>query len=243
MPPRRRSGAATSSNHLTADNLEALASAVALGKRATVYLREAVPGLGLPAGASAKVVSVQGNTVMISPKGVNDELPYEAEELQMSKPATPKEAAPKSKAAAPAPVVHQGIEPGPPPAPKAVPARAANIVEKPESAPADRPKPATASRRTGAKKAPAGVSVTIHAGADNDWSVTVAHGAKRPGKAVPVAPDAVERAVRELGEETAIEAVDSIIVAARSKVAARVDELRKELDEARKLLEALGEPE
>ena len=85
------------------------------------------------------------------------------------------------------------------------------------------------------------MSVTIHAGADNEWSVTVAHGAKKPGKAVPVAPDAVERAVRELGEETAIEAVDSIIVAARSKVAARVDELSKELEEARKLLEALGE--
>ncbi|NLE81307.1 MAG: translation initiation factor [Rhodococcus sp.] len=239
MPPRRRSGATTQPNHLTADNLEALASAVALGKRATVYLREAVPGLGLPAGASAKVVSVQGNTVMISPKGVNDELPYEAEELQMSKPATPKAPAPKPKAAAPEPVVHQGIEPGPPPAPKPVPARAASSAAKSETAPTDSPKPTP--RRTGAKRAPAGVSVTIHAGADNEWSVTVAHGAKKPGKAVPVAPDAVERAVRELGEETAIEAVDSIIVAARSKVAARVDELSKELEEARKLLEALGE--
>ena len=76
MPPRRRSGAAASGpDHLTADNLAALATAVAEGKRATVYLREATPSLGIEAGTSAKVVSVDGNTVMIRPKGVNDELP------------------------------------------------------------------------------------------------------------------------------------------------------------------------
>lgn len=246
MPPRRRSGETTTSHPLTPENLEALSAAVAAGKRATVYLREAVPGLGLPAGTSAKVVSVQGNTVMISPKGVNDELPYEAEELQMSRPSTPKAAAPKTAApkstASSAPAVHQGIEPGPPPTPKKAPARAEKPADTAVAARPDAPKPAP-TRRPTSKKAPAGVSVTIHAGADNDWSVTVAHGAKRPGKAVPVAPDAVERAVRELGEETAIDAVEAIIVAARDKAAARVDELSKQLEEARKLLEALGETE
>lgn len=35
--------------------------------------------------ASAKVVSVDGNTVMIRPKGVNDELPFEAEELRINR--------------------------------------------------------------------------------------------------------------------------------------------------------------
>lgn len=239
MPPRRRSGATSTPNHLTVENLETLAAAVTAGKRATVYLREAVPSLDLPAGTSAKVVSVDGNTVMISPKGVNDELPYEAEELQMSRPAAPKAPTPKPAAAAPAPVVHQGIEPGPPPRPTP----AAKPVAQKESSSMDGPKSSATPRRSGTKKAPAGVSVTIHAGADNDWSVTVAHGAKKPGKAVPVTPDAVERAVRELGEETAIEAVETIIVAARSKVAARVDELSKELEEARRLLEALGESE
>ncbi|MFC0452678.1 DUF6319 family protein [Rhodococcus jostii] len=233
MPPRRRSGAAAP-DHLTAENLETLAAAIAEGKRATVYLREAMPSLGLEAGASAKVIAVQGNTVQIRPKGVDDELPFEAEELMMRRIPAPKPAA--APAAPAAPVVHQEIEPGPPPAPKAP---AAKTVATPQPAAAV-PKPAAAPAKRAGKKVPAGVSVTIHAGADNDWSVTVAHGAKRPGKAVPVSPDAVERAVRELGEETAIEAVESIIVAARNLAAARVDELSRQLEDARKALEALG---
>lgn len=63
MPPRSRSGAGSATpEHLTAENLETLAAAVAEGKRATVYLREATPSLGIEAGCSAKVVSVEGNT-------------------------------------------------------------------------------------------------------------------------------------------------------------------------------------
>ncbi|OUS95697.1 DUF6319 family protein [Rhodococcus sp. NCIMB 12038] len=235
MPPRRRSGAAAP-DHLTAENLETLAAAIAEGKRATVYLRDAMPSLGLEAGASAKVISVQGNTVLIRPKGVDDELPFEAEELLMRRIPAPK-SVPVAAPAVAAPVVHQEIEPGPPPAPKAP---ATKAVAVPQPAAAAVPKPAAAPAKRTAKKVPAGVSVTIHAGADNDWSVTVAHGAKRPGKAVPVSPDAVERAVRELGEETAIEAVESIIVAARNLAAARVDELSRQLEDARKALEALG---
>lgn len=230
---------------MTAENLETLAAAIAEGKRATVYLREAMPSLGLEAGASAKVISVQGNTLLIRPKGVDDELPFEAEELLMRR--TPA-AKPAPAPAAPAtPVVHQEIEPGPPPAPKtpapktpAPKTPAAKTVATPAPAATAVPKPAAVPAKRTSKKVPAGVSVTIHAGADNDWSVTVAHGAKRPGKAVPVSPDAVERAVRELGEETAIEAVESIIVAARNLAAARVDELSRQLEDARKALEALG---
>ncbi|MDI9899245.1 DUF6319 family protein [Rhodococcus sp. IEGM 1409] len=239
MPPRRRSGAAASTpDHLTAENLAALATAVAEGKRATVYLREATPSLGIEAGTSAKVVSVDGNTVLIRPKGVNDELPFEAEELRINRvSASPAKPAPRPK-----PVVESEplMEPMEPlvepvrPKPRAQPAPAP--VSTAPATPAATPRPAV--KR--AKKLPAGISVTIHAGADNDWSVTVTQGAKRPGKAVPVAPDAVERAVRELGEPTAIEAVESIIVAARDMAAARVDELSRQLEEARKMLEALG---
>ncbi|MEN0137461.1 MAG: DUF6319 family protein [Rhodococcus sp. (in: high G+C Gram-positive bacteria)] len=235
MPPRRRSGAAAP-DHLTAENLETLAAAIAEGKRATVYLREAMPSLGLEAGASAKVISVQGNTALIRPKGVDDELPFEAEELLMRRIPAAKPA-PAAASAPAAPVVHQEIEPGPPPAPRKP---ATKTVAVPQPAAAAVPKPAAAPAKRTGRKVPAGVSVTIHAGADNDWSVTVAHGAKRPGKAVPVSPDAVERAVRELGEETAIEAVESIIVAARNLAAARVDELSRQLEDARKALEALG---
>ncbi|MET8313147.1 DUF6319 family protein [Rhodococcus erythropolis] len=236
MPPRRRSGAAASTpDHLTADNLAALATAVAEGKRATVYLREATPSLGIEAGTSAKVVSVDGNTVMIRPKGVNDELPFEAEELRINRvSAAPAKPAPRPKPVVESePLIEPLVEPVRP-KPRAQPAPAP--VTTTTAAPAATPRPAV--KR--AKKLPAGISVTIHAGADNDWSVTVTQGAKRPGKAVPVAPDAVERAVRELGEPTAIEAVESIIVAARDMAAARVDELSRQLEEARKMLEALG---
>lgn len=237
MPPRRRSGA-SSPDHLTAENLETLAAAIAEGRRATVYLREAMPSLGLEAGASAKALSVQGNTVMIRPKGVDDELPFEAEELQMRR--TPAAKVAPRPAVPAAPAVHHELEPGP------VPRLEVSATPAPKPAASSTPvpavsKPAASPPKRPSKKVPAGVSVTIHAGADNDWSVTVAHGAKRPGRAVPVAPDAVERAVRELGDETAIEAVDSIIVAARNLAAARVEELSRQLEDARKTLEALGE--
>ncbi|MSX05242.1 MAG: hypothetical protein F2801_03435 [Actinobacteria bacterium] len=83
------------------------------------------------------------------------------------------------------------------------------------------------------------MSVTIHAGADNDWSVTVTQGAKRPTKAQPVSPEAVGRAVRELGDVTARDAVEAVISHAREEAARRVAELSRQLDEARTTLAAL----
>lgn len=231
MPPRSRSGTGSATpEHLTAENLEALAAAVAEGKRATVYLREATPSLGIEAGCSAKVVSVEGNTVLIRPRGVNDELPFEAEELRMTRKA-PEPAKPvrPAKSAAPAATTPKPATAPRPvaPTPTAAPAPVAT------TAPA-----APAPRR--AKKAPVGVSVTIHAGAEDDWTVTVTHGAKRPGKAAPVSPDAVDRAMRELGDPVALEAVQSVISAAREAAEQRIAALSKELEDARRALEALG---
>lgn len=241
MPPRRRSGAASSQpDHLTADNLAALASAVAEGKRATVYLREATPSLGIEAGTSARVISVDGNTVLLRPKGVNDELPFEAEELRIHRVSTTPVPAPEPVRVVESEPLMEPLAAPPRPKPRVQPISEKPMPEKPST---PQPPATTVAARPAvkrAKKLPAGVSVTIHAGADNDWSVTVTQGAKRPGKAVPVGPDAVERAIRELGEPTAIEAVESIIVAARDLAAARVDELSRQLDEARKMLEALG---
>ncbi|MDH6677035.1 hypothetical protein M2284_001233 [Rhodococcus sp. LBL1] len=257
MPPRSRSGVSTP-EHLTAENLETLAEAVAEGKRATVYLREATPSLGIEAGCSAKVVSVEGNTVVIRPKGVNDELPFEAEELRMTrtapepaKPArsaastpAPRKTAPRTVASPPAPAKTSAPEPSaapkPPAAPKPSVAPVPTVVATPapSPAPARTPAPASAPRR--AKKPQGGVSVTIHAGPENEWTVTVAHGAKRPNKAVPVTPDAVDRAMRELGEPSALEAVQSVITAAREAAEQRIAALSQELEDARRALEALG---
>ncbi|MFC8320047.1 hypothetical protein ACFUGC_17320, partial [Gordonia sp. NPDC057248] len=69
------------------DDLESLSAALAAGKRATVYLRDAMPSLNLEAGASARVVSIDGTTVTVSPRGVDDQLPFEADELRRNRPA------------------------------------------------------------------------------------------------------------------------------------------------------------
>ncbi len=245
MPPRSRLG-----DRLTEQNLTDLAAAIADGKRATVYLNDATPSLGLPAGCSAKVVSVDGTTVLIRPKGVNDELPFEADELRMTrnpsqpaaKPApAPKPAAPparprsaaaqaaldRSAASAPKPV-------SPQPKPPSTTPKETVTTPTPDAAPASAPK---RPRRT---KEPVGVSVTLHAEAGGEWTVTVTHGAKRPGKAAPVSADSVERAVHELGDPAAEEAVASVLSAAREAAAKRVEELSKQLEEARSALESLG---
>ncbi|OZE24645.1 translation initiation factor [Rhodococcus sp. 05-2255-1e] len=251
MPPRGRAV----NDSLTPENLTTLAAALAGGRRATVYLREPNPSLGLPDGTSAKVVSIDGNTVTISPKGVNDELPYEAEELRITRnPATPPAPAkriPAKKTASTAPVSKPVAASEPvavsssspsstsvtastsSAAPKAVPAT--DVAAKPAGAGSA----STGSAPRRPKKAPGGVSVTIHAGADNDWSVTVTQGAKRPTKAQPVSPEAVGRAVRELGDVTARDAVEAVISHAREEAARRVAELSRQLDEARTTLAAL----
>ncbi len=240
MPPRGRAV----NDSLTPENLTTLAAALAEGRRATVYLREPNPSLGLPDGTSAKVVSIDGNTVTISPKGVNDELPYEAEELRITRnaasPPAPAKRVPAKKVAPPVatgPARTEAATAAAKPTAAPVPAQAA--VEQPKAAVEQtRAQPQQQAARR-AKKAPGGVSVTIHAGADNDWSVTVTQGAKRPTKAQPVSPESVSRAVRELGDPIARDAVEAVISHAREEAARRVAELSRQLEEARTTLAAL----
>lgn len=253
MPPRARLG-----DHLTEQNLTDLAAALAAGKRATVYLIEATPSLGLPAGCSAKVISVDGTTVLIRPKGVNDELPFEADELRMTRtPSQPVKTKPQPKPDAPAPRTRSTAaraaldrsaasaakntprqpKPDTPP-PSASPTTPKDAAPMPDATPDAAAAPAP--KRPRRTKEPAGVSVTLHAAADGQWSVTVAHGTKRPGKAAPVSPDAVERAVRELGDPAAQDAVTAVLDAARESAARRVEELSRQLEEARVALESLG---
>jgi hypothetical protein len=252
MPPRSRLG-----DRLTEQNLSDLAQAVADGKRATVYLNEATPSLGLPAGCSAKVVSVDGTTVLIRPKGVNDELPFEADELRMTRNPTQAARAPKPKPAASASTARPrsasaraALERSAASAPKAAPPQPKPATPAPTPTPASTPKdavtnptpdaPAPAPKRPRRTKEPVGVSVTLHAEAGGEWTVTVTHGAKRPGKAAPVSADSVERAVHELGDPAAQDAVASVLSAAREAAAKRVEELSKQLEEARSALESLG---
>lgn len=256
MPPRRRAGT-TGPDHLTDEQLAELTTAVADGRRATVYLIEGITSLGIAPGASARAVSVAGRTVTVRPKGVDDELPFEAEELRLTKepskpvrkaadrstprPTTPRPTTPRTSASQPT-----ASGPSRAPAPKSSSSPASTPATKetttvPPTAPEPQtgatPKPKAASRRP--KKQP-GVTVTITIDPEQEWTVGVAQGTRRLSKANPVSPDAVERAVLELGDEAALEAVRSVIDAARQAAEERVAQLSRELEEARKALESLG---
>ncbi|CCW09538.1 DUF6319 family protein [Rhodococcus aetherivorans] len=256
MPPRRRAGT-TGPDHLTDEQLAELSTAVADGRRATVYLIEGITSLGIAPGASARAVSVAGRTVTVRPKGVDDELPFEAEELRLTKepskpvrkaadrstprPTTPRPTTLRTSASQPT-----ASGPSRAPAPKSSSSPASTPATKetttvPPTAPEPQtgatPKPKAASRRP--KKQP-GVTVTITIDPEQEWTVGVAQGTRRLSKANPVSPDAVERAVLELGDEAALEAVRSVIDAARQAAEERVAQLSRELEEARKALESLG---
>jgi hypothetical protein len=216
MPPRARAA-----DSLSPANLEALATSLAAGKRATVYLREAIPSLGLTAGTSAKVVSIDGSTVTIRPTGVDDELPYEADELRMTKRAAPKPA--KSPVSAPKP-------------PTAEKATAKTPAQAPEPKPVDPAKPRAARARL-AK--PRSVTVTIFGSSDNEWSVAVTAGGRKPNQSRSVKPAAVEAALRGLGDEAALGAAESVLAAAREEAARKVAMLSRELEVAKETLAAL----
>ncbi len=55
-----------------------------------------MPSLDLPAGASGRVVRIDWSTVVVRPRGVNDELPFELDEIRLTRtaPATKPEAKP-----------------------------------------------------------------------------------------------------------------------------------------------------
>ncbi|ALG85315.1 DUF6319 family protein [Gordonia phthalatica] len=234
MPPRRRPITAS----LTADDIAALAAALADGKRATVYLREGTPSLGLAPGASARVVSIDGTTLTIKPTGVNDELPYEADELRITKaappePEKPKKAAPARKPRPAAPPARKLAATPTSAAPKPMPTDGKPVAASAKKAPT---KPA---RRSGAKKPPASVTVTLFGSSDNEWSVAVTRGGRKPTRSRRVPPDSVESAMQELGDAAALDAASSVLNAAREEAQRRVEELSRELQAAREALAAL----
>lgn len=228
MPPRRRAP----SESLTPSNLETLAGLLADGKRATVYLCEGVPSLGLARGASGRVISISGSTLTVKPNGVDDELPFEADELRMTKIAPPQQDKVKASASTPKPAAAVAR-----PTPQATPAAVRASPPTPTPTPT-KPKPATP-KKTAARKAPASVLVTIFGSAENEWSVTVTRGARKPTRSRTVTPDSVEAAMHGLADEAAIEAASSVLTAAREEAQRRVEELSRELAAAQEALAAL----
>ncbi|WP_182346396.1 hypothetical protein [Tomitella gaofuii] len=238
--------AATAAASLTDGDLDALRAALADGKRPTVYLRDPIPSLDVPAGASAKVQSIDGKTVTVKPRRIDDELPYEADELRMTRtaPAAPAKKAPAKRA----PAKKAATAPATPAAPvkTAAPAKS-SAPEREPSAPAGSGRakaPAAAEpRRRPRGRGPASVTVTIEgaaSGAPHEWAVTVVGGGARSGKPVPVRAESVVQAVDALGVSAASKAVDAVLVSARAQAERRVEELARELAEAKKTLRSLG---
>ncbi|WLP90747.1 DUF6319 family protein [Gordonia sp. NB41Y] len=252
---------ARKSSGLTPEDLETLAAGVTAGKRVTVYLADPVPSLGLEAGASARVVSVDGSTVTVSPKGVDDQLPFEANELQRTRvSATTPAATRRRPAAAPitsGPSQPRTAAPAPPTAtanrskgaaaPKAVTSSktpapvpkspAEDHIGQLRAQPAT-PKPTPVRATRSAKSSKASVSVTVTASGEGPWTVVVSTGSKKH-KSTEVSADRVARAMRELGDDVAIDAVDGVIAAAREAAQKRIDELSLELETARAALAQL----
>lgn len=248
---------ATRSASLTDDELAALGAALDEGRRPTVYLREPIPSLDVPAGASAKVVAIRGRTVTVRPRRVDDELAYEPHELRMTRTAPPepvrkapkRTAAPRKAAGAGAGasagrpssrVSSAGVSSaGAAAAPSASAGSAAEGSATPSSSGAAAPAP----RKPRGRKGPSSVTVTIEGtseAAPHEWTVTVTGAGARAARPVPVQADAVVQAVGALGVPAAVKAVDAVLVAARAEAERRVEELARELAEAKKALRSLG---
>ncbi|QDQ98545.1 hypothetical protein [Tomitella fengzijianii] len=255
-----RSAAAAVS--LTDDDLATIRSALADGKNPTVYLRDPVPSLEVPAGASAKVQSINGTTLTVKPRRIDDELPYEADELRMTRkaPAVPAKKVPSAPSAArkaPARKVPAKRTPTAP-AKAASPARTAApepdsggtvsgsgkaAAAQSASGAADAPGATAAQRRKPRGRGPTSVTVTIEgaaSGTPHEWTVTVVGGGARSGKPVPVRAESVVQSVDALGVPAASKAVDAVLVSARAQAERRVEELARELAEAKKTLRSLG---
>ena len=213
---------------LTTDDLATLTGALAAGKRATVYLRDPMPSLDLPAGASARVISVDGSTVTVRPKGVDDQLPFEADELLKTR------TSPTTAPARQRPVRVTSAPSSAAPTPRTIAAESKPKPQPVTSIPVEpKPAPTKALRRT---KPPTALSVTITSVGDSAWTVSLSHGTKKHGKATEVTSDRVARAMQMLGDEAAIQAVNAVIESARAAAQKRIEELSQELAAAKEML-------
>lgn len=219
---------------LSTEDLASLTTALTAGKRVTVYLRDPMPSLDLPAGASARVISVDGSTVTVRPKGVDDQLPFEADELLKTRTAaTPTPARQRPVKATPASPGPSGASTAPKPI--ASQTKTTSEPAKPTSAQANPTPPKTARR----PKPSSAVSVTITSAGDTAWTVSLSHGTKKQGKATEVTSDRVARAMQVLGDDAAIQAVNAVIESARTAAQKRIDELSQELEAAKAMLARL----
>lgn len=232
----------TAAGALTEPDVVALRAEVTTGRPVTVWFTPAA--VGVPAGGSAKVVSVgepaEGDFIQVRAAGTRDTMFCSPGELTRTRPTRRRGAAAEDPA--PSPTVSAArakpVRKAPAPAAAAVPAPAAAVAP---AAPAPAPagserKPARARRRSD----PTGeMSVSMTATADGEWTVEVRVGTKRIVTALPVPAADVATAARSLPTAVA-EAIEASLDGARQRQRDRVEQLRAELDAAQQVLDQLG---
>lgn len=236
---------------LSEQDLAAARTELAGGRPVTVWFTAAA--VGVPAGGSAKVVSIEdppeGDFVQVRPAGSRDTMFCSPNEITRTRPArkrapkaapepAPQESAPEPSAPVPTP------RPAPTPAPTPEPAPALTVVPTPKAVD-EPPAQLTAERaRPSAGRAPArppaGVVVTLTATPEGEWSVEVVVGKKRTARPTPVSPGEVAKAARAL-PPVVTEAIESSLEAARTRQLERVERLRAELETAQRALQDLGD--
>jgi uncharacterized protein DUF6319 len=145
-------------------------------------------------------------------------------------------------AAAPGPVVTGVVAPVPEPAPRSTPTPAPAPTPAPTPAPASSPeraRPAAGRVPSRSSAPPSGVTVTLTATPEGEWSVEVVVGKKRTVRPTPVVPGDVAKAARSLPDVVA-EAIDSALDSARRRQQERVEQLRAELEAAQRALQDLS---
>lgn len=234
-------------------------SELAAGHPVTVWFTAAA--VGVPVGGSAKILAIGdpgvGEFLQVRPTGSRDELFCSPAELTRTRPPrrrAGKEQAPEpepgrpTKRAAAAAVARpprstsaaapagSAVEAQPPPdAPAAKPSRR----PKPElAAPASEPA-AAAPRKRGARSQPVEVTVSLHAGVEGEWQVSVVAGKRTVVRPTAVAAADVAKAAQCLPDEVGV-AVQESLAAARTRQLERVAQLRAELEAAQQTLAELG---
>lgn len=226
--------------------------AAAAEKAVTVWFTAAA--VGVPAGGSAKVVAVgdpaDGDFIQVRPAGSRDTMFCSPNELTRVRPPRRKAVKEVAKPAPPvrpttkaSPAVARGGAPAA--ARKAAPAPAAPGPAPVGAAPVEAAVPApaapdrAASRRRRNER-PGGISVSLSATAEGEWSVAVLAGTKRVVAPLPVPPADVAAAARSLPPAVR-DAVEKSLEHARQRQRDRVAQLRAELDAAQRTLDELGD--
>ncbi|MBV9845943.1 MAG: hypothetical protein JOZ47_12830 [Kutzneria sp.] len=219
---------------LSDQDVEHLRDELVRGREATVWFTQ--EAVGVEPGRSAKVVGlndpVEGDFIQVRPSGSHDELSFAPEELTLVRPGRQRPSAVIPQLA-PRPSMEQNMSEIENTNVEAAEQEAASSGAA-ESAP-KKPRPASTAKKTRV----ADVVITVSGSVDGDWTVDVVVAKKKALRAIQVAPAVVGAAAKALHPEVA-ESIEAVLEQARRQQAAKVEELRTQLEAAQRALEELA---